>query len=69
MRRRAVAPDQAAASALAQMALVQLATDKHALSLVQYLRTIGYKAWIEDANGNEIEEAVLKKLNQTVSPL
>jgi len=37
---------------------------KHALGLVQYLRTIGYKAWIEDANGNEIEEAVLKKLNQ-----
>jgi hypothetical protein len=42
---------------------------KHALGLVQYLRTIGYKAWIEDPNGNEIEEAVLKKLNQTVSPL
>jgi hypothetical protein len=37
---------------------------KHALGLVQYLRTIGYKAWIEDANGNEIEEVVLKKLNQ-----
>ncbi len=33
---------------------------KHALGLVQYLRTIGYKAWIEDANGNEIEEIVLK---------
>ena len=33
---------------------------KHALGLVQYLRTIGYKAWIEDANGNEIEETVLK---------
>jgi len=28
--------------------------------LVQYLRTIGYKAWIEDANGNVIEETVLK---------
>ena len=39
---------------------------KHALGLVQYLQTIGYKAWVEDANGNEIEEAVL---NQTVSPL
>jgi hypothetical protein len=38
---------------------------KHALSLAQYLRTIGYRAWIEDANGNEIEEAVLKKLNQS----
>jgi hypothetical protein len=34
---------------------------KHALSLVHYLRTIGYKAWIEDTNGNEIEEAALKK--------
>jgi hypothetical protein len=33
---------------------------KHALGLVHYLRTIGYKAWIEDANGNEIEETVLK---------
>jgi hypothetical protein len=32
----------------------------HALGLVQYLRTIGYKAWIEDANGNVIEETVLK---------
>jgi hypothetical protein len=34
---------------------------KHALSLVHYLRTIGYKAWIEDSNGDEIEEAALKK--------
>jgi hypothetical protein len=25
---------------------------KHALSLAQYLRTIGYNAWIEDTNGN-----------------
>ena len=33
---------------------------KHALGLVQYLRTIGYKAWIEDTNGNVIEETVLK---------
>ena len=24
------------------------------------LRTIGYKAWIEDTNGNVIEETVLK---------
>jgi hypothetical protein len=32
----------------------------HALGLVQYLRTIGYKAWIEDTNGNHIEETVLK---------
>jgi hypothetical protein len=33
---------------------------KHALGLVQYLRTIGYKTWIEDTNGNEIEETVLE---------
>ena len=31
---------------------------KHALGLVQYLRSIGYEAWIEDAHGNEIEETV-----------
>jgi len=30
------------------------------LGLVQYLRTIGYKAWIEDTDGNEIEETALK---------
>jgi hypothetical protein len=24
--------------------------------LAQYLRTIGYSAWIEDTNGNEIDE-------------
>ena len=33
---------------------------KHALSLAQYLRTIGYTAWIEDTNGNEIDEKTLK---------
>jgi hypothetical protein len=33
---------------------------KRALALVQYLRTIGYNAWIEDTNGNQIEETVLK---------
>jgi hypothetical protein len=33
---------------------------KHALDLVQYLRTIGYSAWIEDTNGNEIDEKALK---------
>jgi hypothetical protein len=33
---------------------------KHALGLVHYLRTIGYKAWIEDANGKEIEETAVK---------
>ena len=33
---------------------------KHALGLVNYLRAIGYKAWIEDTNGNEIDEKTLK---------
>jgi hypothetical protein len=33
---------------------------KHALGLVHYLRTIGYEAWVEDTNGNQIEETVLK---------
>jgi hypothetical protein len=33
---------------------------KPALGLVHHLRTIGYEAWIEDMNGNEIEERVLK---------
>jgi hypothetical protein len=33
---------------------------KHALGLVQYLRTIGYSAWVEDTNGNEIPEKALK---------
>jgi hypothetical protein len=33
---------------------------KHALDLAQYLRTIGYNAWIEDKNGNEIDEKALK---------
>ena len=33
---------------------------KHALGLAHYLRAIGYKAWIEDTNGNEIDETVLK---------
>jgi len=33
---------------------------KQALGLVQYLRTIGYRAWIEDTNGNEIDEKSLK---------
>jgi len=30
------------------------------LGLVQYLRTIGYTAGIEDTNGNAIEETALK---------
>ena len=33
---------------------------KHALGLAQYLRTIGYSAWLEDTNGNEIDENALK---------
>ena len=33
---------------------------KHALGLAQYLRTIGYSAWLEDTNGNEIDEKALK---------
>ena len=33
---------------------------KHALGLAQYLRTIGYNAWIEDTNGNEIDEKAIK---------
>ena len=33
---------------------------KHALGLAQYLRIIGYTAWIEDINGNEIDEKALK---------
>ena len=41
---------------------------KHALGLVQYLRTIGYKAWIEDTNGNEIEETALKKAIRVADP-
>ena len=32
---------------------------KRALGLTQYLRTIGYSAWIEDTN-NEIDEKALK---------
>jgi hypothetical protein len=41
---------------------------KHALGLVHFLRTIGYKAWIEDADGNEIEEAALKKAISLPTP-
>ena len=33
---------------------------KHALGLVQYLRAIGYNAWIEDTNGNAMDEKALK---------
>ena len=33
---------------------------ERALGLVQYLRTIGYNAWIEDTNGNEIDEKALE---------
>ena len=33
---------------------------KQALGLAQYLRTIGYNAWIEDKNGNAMDEKALK---------
>jgi hypothetical protein len=33
---------------------------KHALGLAQYLRTIGYNAWIEDTNGDAFDEKALK---------
>ena len=33
---------------------------KHAWGLAQYLRTIDYNAWIEDTNGDEIDEKALK---------
>ena len=33
---------------------------EHALGLAQYLRTIGYNAWIKDTNGNAIDEKALK---------
>ncbi len=39
---------------------------KHALGLVHYLRGIGYKAWIEDTDGNEVEETALKKSDSVV---
>ena len=33
---------------------------KGALGLAHYLRTIGYNVWIEDTNGNEVDEKALK---------
>ena len=39
-------------------AKIQSDDPKHALGLVQYLRTIGYNVWIEDTNGNAIDEAL-----------
>ena len=41
-------------------AKIQSDDPKHALGLAQYLRTIGYNAWIEDTNGKEIDEKALK---------
>jgi hypothetical protein len=38
---------------------------KHALGLAQYLRTIGYDAWIEATNGNAIDEKALQKAIRT----
>jgi hypothetical protein len=40
-------------------AKIQSDDPKHALGLAQYLRTIGYNAWIEDTNGNAIDEKAL----------
>jgi hypothetical protein len=44
---------------------------KHALGLLQYLRTIGYNAWVEDTNGNEIDEKALDEglVTRTHAPL
>ena len=33
---------------------------KRALGLAEYLRAIGYRAWIEDTNGKAIDEKALK---------
>jgi hypothetical protein len=41
-------------------AKIQSDDPKQALGLVQYLRSIGYDAWIEDTNGNAIDEKALK---------
>jgi hypothetical protein len=41
---------------------------KQALGLVQYLRSIGYEAWIEDSDGNEIDEKILKKTMKPPGP-
>jgi hypothetical protein len=41
-------------------AKIQSDDPKHALGLAQYLRTIGYDAWVEDTNGNEIDEKALQ---------
>jgi hypothetical protein len=41
---------------------------KHALGLVQFLQTIGYEAWIEDTDGNEIDETALKKAIKSSIP-
>ena len=41
-------------------AKIQSDDPKHALGLAQFLRTIGYDAWIEDTNGNAIDERALK---------
>ena len=44
-------------------AKIQSDDPKHALGLAQYLRTIGYDAWIEDTNGNAIDEKALQTAN------
>jgi hypothetical protein len=40
---------------------------KQALSLAQYLRTIGYNAWIEDTKGNAIDEKAIKMAIRSLS--
>ena len=46
-------------------AKIQSDDPKHALGLAQYLRTIGYNVWIEDTNGNVIDEKVLKMVTRS----
>ena len=41
-------------------AKIQSDDPNHALGLAQYLRTIGDDAWIEDTNGNAIDEKALQ---------
>ena len=41
-------------------AKIQSDDPKRALGLAEYLRAIGYSAWIEDTNGKAIDEKALK---------
>ncbi len=42
---------------------------KHALGLIQYLRSIGYNAWIEDTNANAVDEKALKMARPRLNPI